>query len=145
MPYGSFGNRARKTGNSCRKMATACLRACETAKRSEGARIGISWATDSSSAKMRDAVSTKARARRRGFSCAVARYASTMTLMSTSSALGCGRSAELGCILKHPGSPPNGQSAPKSFTVATRNGGYRIASPSECRAADQSLPLVAEA
>jgi hypothetical protein len=86
----SGGNFATKVGSNCRNIVIASRRAWFTAARSAAGRIGSSMATDSSSARARVAASRNARARFRGFSCAVARYAPTNTLIRTSSADGAG-------------------------------------------------------
>jgi hypothetical protein len=88
----SLGNRAKNTGIICRAQAMACRRASACAACSEDGRIGMTVAMDSSSASDRAAMDRKARARRAGFSCAVARCASRNTLISTRLTSGAGMS-----------------------------------------------------
>lgn len=89
----SGGNAATKVGRNWRYMASACRRAFTTAAWSDRGRIGNRSAIDSSSAIVRDATSRKARARRLGFSCAVAKNATTITRISTNAGSGEGKSA----------------------------------------------------
>lgn len=80
-------------GRYCRYMATACRRARTVADRCASGRIGSTEAALSSSASNSLQTRRKARARSRGFKCAVDTWAVTKTRISTSSALGAGRSS----------------------------------------------------
>lgn len=135
----SFGTLANRTGRYWRYIASAARRALATAAWSEAGRIGSNSDTLSSLAKISDAMRRKAGARSLRERCAVERYDSTNTLISTKDASGAGNSETSRCSLIelfHPGF--SSLDGAKHVARAKGNQQFRVYHKRDC---GKALPL----